>query len=559
MLFFLISNVDKETPGPVFTAFPEKNPDRLAHMVAYAVENSPYLLFSFEDQLNTGDADYADAIFAVELSRENIAALLGRYDSWNYIRKTIIRVTLIALILGGPFIATAAYQAVLAYRIRRAKRKIQHFVEVGQIPAALETIENTLTMLPYHRRDDWLTTAIETAQQNEDTAYLLWTYQQNPKLFYKHEKAALQTGNALIETGQVEEYGELRLGWEKLQKQSADWAILDIKALIQLKRTHEAVSRYQRLKLPPAHKAKALAEIALGIAENDPQKAWELLEPIRSNAADAALLYASGIIKEKLGDISAALHYYVASVRSAPKDPYFRVKVADILCRKNKYREALQCLAEGLLPPSSDSLWCRFLFWRQVTIPFPAKIPEPPPPGPRRELIRFLRTLPEDRFWDEPNFDKVAAQFPHVMSMPEVWWLRLLEMIRNKNLIAARSLLSVERYPGPSLCPELEVNLLRIIMYKQTGSLGFDSLDEETRISEHPFFRELDRAAQQGGIVFSNNLLSLLTGDLAFTAACLSVGWNEAAKKLFPKTPQRTPIPDWLKHALSNAGLTDYL
>ncbi|GDX40843.1 hypothetical protein LBMAG21_11350 [Armatimonadota bacterium] len=74
--FFLIA--DGANGGKnVYTANSATNPDRIQHMVAFVVPDSPYLLISFEDLYGGGDRDYNDSMFVVNIGAANVKALSG--------------------------------------------------------------------------------------------------------------------------------------------------------------------------------------------------------------------------------------------------------------------------------------------------------------------------------------------------------------------------------------------------------------------------------------------------------------------------------------------------
>jgi hypothetical protein len=52
-----------------------KNGDKLQHVVAFAMPNSPYILVGFEDIVGGGDLDYNDALFVVDIGMENTVPL----------------------------------------------------------------------------------------------------------------------------------------------------------------------------------------------------------------------------------------------------------------------------------------------------------------------------------------------------------------------------------------------------------------------------------------------------------------------------------------------------
>jgi hypothetical protein len=74
--FFLIA--DGANGGTNSYAAPStRNPDKLDHVVAFALPDSPYLIIAFEDMYGGGDRDYNDVIFALDIGRANIQNLIS--------------------------------------------------------------------------------------------------------------------------------------------------------------------------------------------------------------------------------------------------------------------------------------------------------------------------------------------------------------------------------------------------------------------------------------------------------------------------------------------------
>jgi hypothetical protein len=74
--FFLISN-GANGGGNVFTAEAARNPDKIDHVVAFALSDSPYLILAYEDLYGGGDRDYNDVIVAVDIGKANIQRLVS--------------------------------------------------------------------------------------------------------------------------------------------------------------------------------------------------------------------------------------------------------------------------------------------------------------------------------------------------------------------------------------------------------------------------------------------------------------------------------------------------
>ncbi|MHB1462097.1 MAG: DUF4114 domain-containing protein [Armatimonadota bacterium] len=79
--FFTIANGAGGSQYGTYTGHANLNPDKKQHMVAFAVPNSPFLLFGFEDTMNLGDKDMNDVLFAVDIGIVNQQALAGAEPS----------------------------------------------------------------------------------------------------------------------------------------------------------------------------------------------------------------------------------------------------------------------------------------------------------------------------------------------------------------------------------------------------------------------------------------------------------------------------------------------
>jgi hypothetical protein len=74
--FFLIA--DGASGGKtVWTTSATRNSDRIDHVVAFALPDSPYLVIAFEDLAGGGDRDYNDVVFAVDIGAINVQRLLS--------------------------------------------------------------------------------------------------------------------------------------------------------------------------------------------------------------------------------------------------------------------------------------------------------------------------------------------------------------------------------------------------------------------------------------------------------------------------------------------------
>ncbi|WP_165498793.1 DUF4114 domain-containing protein [Chlorobium sp. N1] len=75
--FFLIAQgaLLSSTTSQLYSTDSSLNLDGIAHVISYAIADSPYLLIGFEDMWNGGDKDYNDLLFAIDIGTANVAAL----------------------------------------------------------------------------------------------------------------------------------------------------------------------------------------------------------------------------------------------------------------------------------------------------------------------------------------------------------------------------------------------------------------------------------------------------------------------------------------------------
>lgn len=539
-------------PGQgLYNPVAERNPDGLAHMVASAVEGTPFLLISFEDLLNGGDKDYEDAVFAVEVSDRNVQAILGRYDPWRYVVRMAWRVGTLALIIGGPIGIVLFRRYLRRRKVRRALASAALLIQNRKSHEALLALRKARELVPRGQVRRWREMAFSAAVQSADIAHLCALEGEAPELFAGREPESLAVGHAQIETDQLSAYAGLRKVWQDREKTPSAWALLDADVMAKEGRPQDAARLLEGVQCEPVREAVRLARLAAMIVREDPAKAAKLVRKALDTGprvAEAHVLAA--MVLDELGRSQEAFTEYGVAMRLAPRDPFARDRMAEFCCRHAQYAQGIKLWYEGLRPPSMDFTWTKYLFWSRVVAR--VAVPPPglePPPGPLEPLARFMLALPRTRFWDASCFHRVADKHPHLIARQEVHWLRLLEVLRTGRDIEARWLLSFEREGHDSWHAHLETALLRIVLYRLTGSLGpfdVDSQDggKETR-ARHAFFLQLEREARGGHSELPEALRVLVTSDFVYAAVCLAAGWPAAALLLYPGEEAPPEAPEW--------------
>jgi len=547
------------SPGQgLFNPVPERNPDGVAHMVASAVEGTPFLLISFEDLLGGGDQDYEDAVFAVEISDENVQALLGRHDPWRYAKRIFWRIATAAIVILGPLLFLLLRQYWRSRKVRQALADAERLVQSRKAHEALVTLRKTRELVPRNQVRKWQEMTFNAATQGADIAHLMALENESPELFAEREPESLAVGHAQIETDQLTAYAGLRKVWQDREKTPSAWALLDAGAMAKEGREKDAAELLENIKCDPVRESIRLARLAAMAVRDDPGKAASLIAKALEagpRVAEAHIL--AGMVFEELGKTQEAFAEHGIAMRLAPRDPFARDRMADFCCRHGQYAQGVKLWYEGLRPPSMDFAWTKYLFWTRVAVRM-GEVPQglEPPPGPLEPLAAFMLTLPPERFWDSSGFHRIADRYPHLAARQEVHWLRLLEVLRTGRDIEARWLLSFEREGRDSWNPHLETALLRIVLYRLTGSLGpfeVESAESSFRGQPHPFLAELERQARGSDPDLPAPLLTLVKSDFIYAAACLAAGWPEAAVRLYPDEDPPAAAPEWAKSLFRQA------
>jgi len=544
----------------VYTALPERNPDNMAHMVAVGVEDSPYLLVSFEDMYGGGDSDYEDAVFAVEMSEGNVDALLGRFDPWKMVKRQARRGVVLAFVVGTPLGLVLYRRQARRKRVAKVLAEAEELIGKGRAAdaAALLRREKRRTQgkQELRRLTEMEFSASEAAR---DIAGLCALLPERPELFLERESISLEVGRAQIEMEQLEHYGLLRKGWQDREQAKEAWLVLDSDVMVKEGRPDEALKLLQAA--PDAQEPARLARLALLVAADKPVQADAYLAKATALAPrDADVQSLAGMLHETRGRINDAGAAYRAAHALAPHDPLILDRLAEFYRRNGRADAALPLWQKGLMPPSMDFMWTKYLFWTRVLLPGPRELPGfERPPGRLRPLIDFLVELPRDVFWDARKFQVIADYHPYLLARPEVYWLRVLESLRTRHTPEALALLNLEHAGWHSWQPELDTALLWILLYRQSGMMGLVGGTpggvKQTPKPRHRFLGALHQAAATGGLL-PDELTSLLKGDCAFAAACFASGWRAAGMLLLPAT---LPVdcPQWVREAATGMNSSE--
>lgn len=548
--FFLISRVNGQLVG-VFTPLIDYNPDRIAHIVCVAIENTSYLMLSFEDMFKGGDKDYSDCVFAIELSENNVAALLGRLDPWRRVKQLAVLAAIAGVLIGVPALVLAIRRIRRRKRVAKGRAQVVQCLNGAAPEQALATIRKYQPLLRPAESLEWAGFEVTAREQLRDADGLCDVFAHRPEAFDEHESAALRAARTLVAVDRPEDFEMLRGRWRDREGRPAAWFALDIDRLRRDDKPIEARMLVDERHGPEAFEPACLARRALVIADMQPAEAEAMLaHALRQAPQNAEVHRAAAEWAAGRGDYAAALASFQAATKLAPDDPLGWDALADFLRSRDDYAGALSAWDHALRPPSLGLIWVHALFWRRVALarPFPGA-GLPVPAGPLHPVITLLLRLPQEQFWNAHEFEAAAETHPWLRSRQEVFWLQVLQALRDGHEVEALSLINVSGFGARSWNGPLVGVLGRILTWRRTGFLTPAGLTHEAEqhgaARTHPFFRAVDRAAREGIGSLDHAHRTLFEGVNVYAAACIAAGWTEAARRLVHSVQTPADYPAW--------------
>ncbi|HOS96397.1 MAG TPA: hypothetical protein PLR71_03755 [Deltaproteobacteria bacterium] len=480
--------------------------------------------------------------------------------------KRIVLLCLGLLVLG--IAAAAGFSGwrsyVIAAQERRAYETTMRLLDESRPVEALTVIRTVKSATPDYDAGKWLPLEIRALEQSRNIHRLLYLYGQYPLEVLKQEKASALISRSLLEMKNMEVFSQVRDAWRDRAKSPEVWFALDVDALLMQGKVDEASAMLTSRTFEGAADCGRLIRLAILKSSEDMDEAWKLLEEaFRADPRNPDVRSFRAQVLEHAGATARARVEYVAAHLSDPRNPLLRDQLAEFHRRHGNYTLALKTWIDGLSPTSLDFLWIKALFWAKVT--HPAEIPEDratPPPGEWTPLIQAMQGMDPGEFWDSTKLRGDVNLEKHAESRQEVYWLKLLQALKDGSEARAMDLLKARPYRYASFHPELERALQIILVYRRWGVLvdpaPGTSRPAASRRPEHQFFETLDSmtmkkegSAGQGEI--PQELDTLLRSEEVFSAAFLAGGWLEAALSLhrLPVIPEA--FPDWVAYGLTQA------
>ena len=403
----------------------------------------------------------------------------------------------------------------------------------------------------------WRDLQVATAARLRQLPLLLAIDGRWPESIADNEDASLLVARVRLDGGHYEEAHKLVAKWTTRSAKPQIWFALAVDALLAQKKRAEALALLQSRSFTGPADCDRLLRLAL-LSVNDLQAAWGYLaqaDALDPRNTDVRSFRAQ--ILERMGKRPQARVEYVAAYLAAPSNPLLGDQLAEFYRRGGDYADALDTWAGNSAKPLFDFIWTKAWFWSHLVRP--TKLP-----APRGDelgaLVKLLGGLPENGFWNATGFAETAPAKGDPGQQREIFWLSLLEKLRDHDEKGAAETLRLDPIRTQSWAPDLEIALRHILSYRADGVLNPRNQPilalSAPADQLHPFFVELDtlaKAEREGRLAMPPEMERLLHGEASFAAAMLATGWSEAALRLWAPTANCDGLPDWFAYGYTQA------
>jgi len=488
-------------------------------------------------------------------------------------RKVLLGLIALVLVLAAAG-AGVTYYSTQALNRQEAKdfQLAKSLVEKDQPQKALKIIQDYSEAMSSKppKSLDWLLLAGEAFASMGDSPSLTLLWEKYPRITDDNEDVAFVVAKGLIGQRKLENYQALRDNWYPESENQHVWFALDVDSLLVEGKREDARSLLTSKEFEGEKDTGRLLRLALIEANDDLQKAWDILsEAAKKDPSNTEITSYRAQILEAIQRPALARMEYLRSIQKDPDNAALYDQLAEFFRRHGHYAQALETWKAALSMPHSDVAWLKLAFWSRMT--YPTDIPEnlsPPESGELTPLVQFIRSLPENKFWDERKFEEVPGYPNFLRTRQETLWLRLAQALKDNDEARAMELLDFNVFHRSTWNPTLQNALKQILAYRSDGILHIDEVAPQTSVltaaqneqgddastQRHQFFTRLEKAAQSSPVGVPSkdipeDLQAVLTSPQAFPAAFLAAGWLEAALTFPVPSVLPSEFPDWVAFA----------
>lgn len=492
----------------------------------------------------------------------------------------LLVVCLITIVVGASYWYTSKNkdaqqeeQLILSNNLDEDYERASSLIDNGHPLKAIEIIKKYRAKIEENDEDGnrWLDLFVKASAEIPDFRQLSILYQYRPSSFQNNEEASLMLAEAYLINGKIEEYEKLRGFWKGRETKMNHWLNIDADFLILDGRRGEAIELLSEHSFDGKNDINRLLRLSLLNINENPKKSWEYLtEANTKDPNNATILSYRARLLEVKGQLALALSEYIAASAADSDNLALRDQLGEFFIRHKRYHQAVQVYEESLktLDPI-DSIVLKAVFLGKVIEPFDVEITSDEiPDGKIKRLIEYMVNLPQYQFWDEEKFINIPNHQKYLDTQQVTWWLRLLSAIKNNDLATAEQLLQYNRFEDVAWSPEVSLAFKRIINYKRSNTLSLENspfkiTDLEAKSEEVGsqwqvnFYNELNQLAeeqeQNPEFEIPDEINELLKSSLAFSAALLAIGWDEAALAMQNTKIIPEGFPEWVVHGFTQA------
>lgn len=441
----------------------------------------------------------------------------------------------------------------------------------GQIEEAIGIIR-AYQSLPAEERGkdlDWFDLEIRAYHEGKNIPQLVRLYRANAEAFDGHEEIVLLLARLFVQFRQFEDYEELYARWQTREKElEQEWFIVDVDSLLLRQRFEDAEKALKSRIFEGKTDIPRLIRLTMLTSREDLEKAWKYLDQAYSlDPRDIRVRTLRGNVLETVGQLGLARVEYIAAFLADQDNPATRDQLAEFYRRHREYTLALATWGGGLEHKGTDHIWAKTWFWNRVVqgLDFDWTAKEAPE-GRFKAFADFLRYIPADQFWNEEEFLNIPENSFFARTRQEVFWLRVLNDLKQGNEEEALERLDGNEFFVISWYPRLEQSLKQILHYRLHGSLPLpveigDSKSqavgqpnenlavEASATKDSPFFLQIDAVAtlskEEQQEKMPKELRSILSGDEVFSIVFIAAGWREAGLQLLRTDTLPDDTPGW--------------
>lgn len=403
----------------------------------------------------------------------------------------------------------------------------------------------------------WEDLLIETSLKARNYQLLMKTYDLKPSIADGREDISLIIADALIFLKRPQDYEDLKSKWLRDSAHPGEWFLKDGMLLASEGKTQEAIKHLNSQELKGDLESTRLMRLALLVSKTNAKEAWTYLEEAKNKDPKNTSVR---VLRARLLELVNQGQHAIAELRTAiqlePENPLLYDQLAEVYKRMKQTSAAIATWTEALKynPPPQVAL--KIWFWTRVFTPAEIEWPETKTSkDPLQALLAYYQSLPEDSWWDEQELDRRGNLGKFLNQHESTLWLRVLDHLSRGEEIQALKLLQHRPIEESGWAPELHLGLLRILTYRLEGFLPEPGMASIAEI-QHPFFTQIDDAAQKGTIdnpatALPADIAATIKSPFAFSAAFLAAGWLEAAYELSPSDIVPANLPPWVSYGLT--------